>query len=69
MTEEVRIWEESMRPCKGKKNLGTQMYKLHEYYLIFCAQHQSKQYLGVQVRDHHYFRGDDVIWVQFSEVH
>jgi hypothetical protein len=24
------------------KNLGTQMYKLHEYYLRFCAQHQSE---------------------------
>jgi hypothetical protein len=33
------------------KNLDTQMYKLHEYYLRFCAQHQIKQYLGVQVRD------------------
>jgi hypothetical protein len=28
------------------KNLGTQMYKLYEYYLRFCAQHQSEQYLG-----------------------
>jgi hypothetical protein len=31
--------------------------------LRFCAQHQSEQYLGVQVRDRHYFREDDVIWV------
>jgi len=51
------------------KQLRTQMYKLHEYYMSFYRQHELEQYIGVQVRVRHYFHGDDVIWVQFSEVH
>jgi len=44
------------------------MYKLHEYYMSFCRQHELEQYIGVQVGDRHYFLRDDVMWVQFSEV-
>jgi len=51
------------------KQLRTQMYKLYEYYMSFYRQHELEQYIGVQVRDHHYFHGDDIMWVQFSEVH
>ena len=51
------------------KQLHTQMYKLHEYYMSFCRQHEFEQYIGVQVRDRHYFHRDDVTWVQFSEIH
>jgi hypothetical protein len=55
------VYDRSLCDPAKVKNLGTQMYKLHKYYLRFCAQHQSEQYLGVQVRDRHYFHGDDVI--------
>jgi len=63
------IYGRSLCNPTNVKQLRMQMYKLHEYYMSFCRQHELEQYISVQGRDRHYFHGDDIIFVQFSEVH
>jgi hypothetical protein len=45
--------------------LGTQMYLLNKWYLDACGR-RADDYICVRIRNHHYFRGDDVIYVQFN---
>ena len=42
--------------------LGPQMYLLNKWYMAACER-------GVRVRNQHYFRGDDIIYVEFLELH
>lgn len=63
------IYGRSMCHPEKVRGLGTQIYKLHEYYLRVSSKHKEEELIAVRVRDRHYFRGDDVIWIDFSEVH
>ena len=47
-------------------HLGTQMRKLHEWYMQACR--NSDLYLTVGVRDEHYFRGKEEINIEFKEL-
>ena len=49
------------------RGLGTQIYKLHEYDLRVSSKHKEEELIVVRVHDRHYFRGDDIIWIDFSE--
>jgi hypothetical protein len=72
--EEVDQWKKEYKYDKSLYNpaklyeLGTQMYKLHEWYRGACAGGEH-DWIGVKVRDHYYFRGNDVMWIQFNELH
>jgi dipeptidase len=72
--EEVDQWKKEYKYGKSLYNpaklheLGTQMYKLHEWYMGACAGGEH-DWIGVKVRDHHYFHGNDVMWIQFNELH
>jgi hypothetical protein len=46
--------------------LGTQMRRLHEWYLAACR--RSDRYLTVHLRDEHYFRGWEEINLEFEEL-
>ncbi|KAK1660581.1 hypothetical protein QYE76_048740 [Lolium multiflorum] len=46
--------------------LGTQMRRLHEWYLKACR--RSESYLTVYLRDEHYFRGEDEINLELEEL-
>ncbi|KAK1686634.1 hypothetical protein QYE76_047482 [Lolium multiflorum] len=46
--------------------LGTQMRRLHEWYLQACR--NSDRYFTVAVRDEHYFRGKEEINLEFEEL-
>jgi hypothetical protein len=48
--------------------LGTQMYMLNKWYMEACAR-KADDYICVRIRNYHYFRGDDIIYVQFNELH
>ena len=47
--------------------LGTQMYLLNEWYMSASAVGQI--YISVRIRNHHYFRGNDIIYVELPELH
>jgi hypothetical protein len=47
--------------------LGTQMYLLNKWYLDACA--QKKKILSIRVKDEHWFRGNDIMYIDFSELH
>ena len=47
--------------------LGTQMYLLNKWYMAACE--RGEAFVTVRVRNQHYFRGDDVIYVEFVELH
>jgi hypothetical protein len=46
--------------------LGTQMRRLHEWYLKACR--RGDRYLTVYLRDEHYFRGGDEINIDVEEL-
>lgn len=46
--------------------LGTQMRRLHEWYLKACR--RGDRYLTVYLRDEHYFRGEDEINLELEEL-
>ena len=48
--------------------LGTQMYLLNKWYMAACERGETT-FVFVRVRNQHYFRGDDVIYVEFLELH
>jgi len=48
--------------------LGTQMYMLNKWYMAVCVR-KADDYLCVRIRNYHYFRGDDIIYVLFNELH
>ena len=70
---EVDIWKkklvlgQSLYNPQALGDLGTQMYLLNKWYMQastggdFCV--------GVRIRDEHWFRGDDVVYVDFAEFH
>jgi hypothetical protein len=43
--------------------LGMQMYLLNGWYM--SASDVGQIYLSVRIRNHHYFRGNDIIYVEF----
>jgi hypothetical protein len=47
-------------------HLGTQMRKLHEWYMQACR--DSKILLTVGIRDEHYFRGNEELNIDFEEL-
>ena len=52
------------------ENLGeldTQMYLLNKWYMAACK--RGENFVSVGVKNQHYFRSDDVIYVQFGELH
>jgi hypothetical protein len=48
--------------------LRTQMYLLNKWYMVVCRR-KADDYICVKIRNHHYFCGDDIIMVQFNELH
>ena len=48
-------------------DLGTQMYLLNKWYMAACE--RGETFVSVRVRNQYYFRGDDIIYVEFSELH
>ena len=52
---------------KALGELGTQMYLLNKWYMAACE--WGETFVSVRVRNQHYFRGDDVIYVEFGELH
>ena len=47
-------------------NLQTQMWRLHEWYMQ--ASKEGNTMLIVAVREEHYFRGNDEIYIDFEEL-
>ena len=47
--------------------LSTQMYLLNKWYMAACKREEN--FVSVGVKNQHYFRSDDVIYVQFGELH
>ena len=47
--------------------LGTQMYLLNGWYM--SASDAGQIYLSVGIRNHHYFHGNDIIYVELPELH
>jgi hypothetical protein len=47
--------------------LGTQMYLLNKWYMATCEWEEN--FISVRVRNQHYSCGDDVIYVEFLELH
>ena len=47
--------------------LGTQMYKLNKWYLEACKRNEVA--LCIRIRDKHWYRGNDVMYMEFSELH
>ena len=47
--------------------LGTQMFAINKW----CIETSKRgvNWISVRIRQHHYFRGDDLIYVQFEELH
>ena len=48
--------------------LSTQMYLLNKWYMVACERGKTT-FVSVRVRNQHYFRSDDVIYVKFLELH
>ena len=48
-------------------HLGTQMYLLNKWYIEACK--DGKMSICVQIRDEHWFRGTDIMFVEFPELH
>jgi hypothetical protein len=72
--EEVDRWKskyeynQSLYNPRKLSELGTQMRTLNDWYLQQCGMN-AIEYIDVKVRNHHYFRGNDIIWVHFDELH
>ena len=47
--------------------LDTQMFAINKWCIE--ASKSGENWISVRIRQHHYFRGDDLIYVQFEEVH
>jgi hypothetical protein len=47
------------------RHLSTQMRRLHEWYMKACQ--EGQEYLSVGISEEHYFRGNDLIYLQFNE--
>jgi hypothetical protein len=70
---EVDIWKkkfvlgQSLYNPQALSDLGTQMYLLNKWYMQ--ASTSGDFCVGVRIRDEHWFRGDDVMYVDFAEFH
>ena len=49
------------------KEMGTQMYELNQWYLDACK--RDEEYILLKIRDEHWGRGDDIIFIYFQELH
>jgi hypothetical protein len=58
---------ESLYNPEALGELGTQMYLLNKWYMAACE--RGENFVSARVRNQHYFRGDDVIYVEFLELH
>jgi len=47
--------------------LGTQMFAINKWCME--ASKRGDNWISVPIRQHHYFRGDDLIYVHFEELH
>jgi hypothetical protein len=67
---EVDIWKkkfvlgQSLYNPQTLGDLGTQMYMLNKWYMQ--ASTGGDFYVGVRIRDEHWFHGDDVMYVDFA---
>ena len=52
---------------KHQHVLGTQMFAINNWCME--ASKGRVDWISVQIRNHHYFRGDDLILVQMGELH
>jgi hypothetical protein len=70
---EVDIWKkkfvlgQSLYNPQALSDLGMQMYLLNKWYMQ--ASTSGDFCVGVRIRDEHWFRGDDVMYVDFAEFH
>nr|ACS88374.1 transposon protein [Coix lacryma-jobi] len=62
------VYGQSLYNPAALRDLGTQMHLLNQWYLTTCGR-KTDDYICVRIRDHDYFRGDDIIYVQFNELH
>jgi hypothetical protein len=71
--QEVDLWKkkfvlgQSLYNPETLGDLGTQMYLLNKWYMQASA--KGNKYLGVRIRDKHWFRGDNVMYVHYAEFH
>jgi hypothetical protein len=49
------------------KDMGTRMYELNQWYLDACK--RNEDYIMLKIRDEHWGRGDDLIHINFAELH
>ena len=49
------------------KELPTQMYKLHEWYMK--KSNNDMTMVAIKIRDDDYFCGEDLIWLEFLELY
>ena len=69
----VDQWRARYEPSRSLMNpqhlheLGTQMYAINK--LCMEASNRGDNWISVRIRQHHYFRGNDIIYVQFEELH
>ena len=47
--------------------LGTQIYLLNKWHMATCK--RGENFVSLRIINQHYFRGDDVIYVEFGELH
>ena len=69
---EVDTWKtykygKSLYNPAALNELGTQMYLLNKWYMQACG--RGEEWRFVRFRDHHYFRGDDILHISFEELH
>ena len=62
------VYGKSLYNPEALRELGMQMYLLNQWYMAACGR-KTDDYICVRIRNHHYFRGDDIIYVQFNELH
>ena len=51
------------------RDLGTQMRRLNSWYMEACTKNPDDDCICVRIRQEHYFRGDDLIFVPYNELH
>ena len=61
--------EKSLYNPEALGELGTQMYLLNKWYMVTYKQGENFVSVRVRVRNQHYLCGDDVIYVEFGELH
>jgi len=71
--EVVDQWRTRYEPDRSLFNpqhlheLGTQIFAINKWCME--ASKRGDNWISVRIRQHHYFRGDDLIYVQFEELH